>query len=112
MRPAAEIDELPLPIKAQRLVIGEPRLNVLDLQLLIQVAAKLDRLFASGVEPLERLGFGDDFFHLLFDAREVVFADLRVEIEVVIKPVSGGRAECEADSRIEPHDRSRHDVGG
>src|SRR5688572_369342 len=58
MRAAAEVQEIALPIKTERAVIRESRLNVLALQLLIEIAAELERLVASRVEPLERFRIG------------------------------------------------------
>ena len=71
MRAAAEVEELALPIERHGRVIGQPRLNVLDLVFLLDPLADFERLRAGHVDPLERLIEVDDFFHLGFDRRKI-----------------------------------------
>ncbi len=54
VRAAAEVDELALPIERQRLLIGQAGFDVLDLEVLPQVAAECERFVARHFDPLER----------------------------------------------------------
>ena len=46
MRSTAQIDEFTLPVKAERDVIGQPRLEVFDLEMLLEIGAKRHGLVA------------------------------------------------------------------
>ena len=89
----------------------EPRLDVLDLQLLPKFPAELDGLITIQVKPLERLRLLDDRTHLLLDPFEVVFADRLVQLEIVVVPVGDSRPECQANAGKKPHHRTGHHVG-
>ena len=74
VRPAAEVDELALPIERHPGMVGQARVDVLDLVLLLEALADLQRLAARHFDPLERLIEVDDLLHLGFDRRKVFFA--------------------------------------
>ncbi len=97
MRTAAQIDEFSLPIERQRGMVGQPLLDMLDLELLPQVAADFQGLVARLFDPLERLVHFDQPGHLGLDPREILFAQLVRQIEVVIKPLVDRRTERQAN---------------
>ena len=108
--PAAEVDELALPVEAQGGVVGETSGNVLGLEFLVEIADELHRFVARENEPLERFRLLDDGLHLGLDAGEVLLADRLLQVEVVIEPVAGGRSEREPHSLIQPHHGPGHHV--
>ena len=110
MRPAAEIDELTLPIEADGRMSRQPGVDVLNLQLLRHAIDELHGLIPATDEPLEWLSRIDDRLHFGLDAREVVFTDFVVAGDVVIEPLPGRRPERQLDTRPQPHDGPRHDV--
>src|SRR4051794_31724489 len=89
---ATEIDELALAVEAERLLFREAGLNVLDLELLLQLAAQLDRFLARHIKPLKPLVGFDDLLHLRFDPREVLFRKRVRQMEVVVEARTGGGA--------------------
>jgi hypothetical protein len=109
--PAAEIDELALPVEGERGVGGEARLDVLGLERLVEPADDLDGLRPRHLHPLEGLVGGDDPPHLLLDGRQVVVGDRPRGPHVVVEAVARGGAEGQLDAREEPHHGPGHDVG-
>src|SRR5207247_2465674 len=93
MRTAAEVHEFPLPVKTERGVVGQSALDMLDLELLVQVGTKCDRLPARQLEPVKWLGGRDDVSHLLLDPRKVLLANRLRHVEIVVKPGGERRAE-------------------
>ncbi len=110
VRSATQVDELALPVEAERIVLGQPRLDVLDLQLLIQIVAQFDGFVAVQREPLERLRLLDDLLHLLFDPWEIIVADLMLQVEVVVEAVGQCRPERQRNAGIQPHHGPSHHV--
>jgi len=111
VRAAAQVDELALAVEAQAGILLEVVVDVLDLVSLIEVLDQAARLRGGPLEALEGLGGGDDLAHLLLDAREVLLAQRRVAVDVVIEAVLDGGAEGQLDAGEETHDRPGHDVG-
>ncbi len=111
VRAAAQVDEFALPIEADGRMLGQPGVDVLDLQLLAQPFAEFAGLFAIENEPLERLGILDDLPHLFFDPRKILLADFVRAVDVVIKAVGERGPEGQVDLGKEPHHGPRHDVG-
>ena len=111
VRPAAEIDELPLPVERHGRLFGQPFLQVLDLERLPQVAAELDRRAAVHLDPLERLVFLDDAGHFGLDPREILLRELVLHLEVVVEALGHGRPEGQLHPLEEPHHRPGHHVG-
>src|SRR5262249_53031815 len=93
VRPAAQVDELALAVEAERRVLLQVVVDVLDLVALADVLDQLARLRGGALEALERLSVLDDLGHLLLDAREVVLADRGGRVDVVVEAVFEGRAE-------------------
>ena len=94
--PAAEVDELPLPVEAEDAVFVELVVDMFDLVSLPQVVDELPGLGHGHAEPLERLGLLDDPGHLGFDGRKIILGQgPRGQIDVVVKPALGGRSEGE-----------------
>ena len=112
VRPAAQVDELALPVEAKVGVPAQHLVDVLDLEFLLQVGAQGPGLGGRALEPLERLGGGDGLLHLRLDPREVGLGDRGRRIDVVVEPVGQGRAEGELGAGEQAHDRPGHDVGG
>ena len=110
MPAAAQIDELSLPIERERRLVGQPCLDMLDLERLRQVAADLDRLGPRHLDPLELFVFFDDFGHFGLDLGEVLFAQFVRQIEVVIKAVVDRGAKGQLHAVVQPHHGPGHDV--
>ena len=64
VRASAKIDKLTLAIKTDRRLIRQSSVNVFDLQVLIEVIAKLTRLVTIQDESLERFLLLDDLFEI------------------------------------------------
>ena len=111
VRPPAQIDKFPLPIETERFMILQTRFEVLNLQFLIHFLAEFNGFISREREPLEWFSLFDDLRHFLFDAGEIVFADMCFDIEIIVKAVAGRRAECQSGARKQTHDCSGHDVG-
>ena len=111
MRPAAQIDELALPIERHRRVIFKPGIDVLDLEILAQFVAQLQRLVARLFQPLERLVGLDDLGHLGFDLRKILFRERPRQHHVVIKPAVHRRPERQLHVGKQPHHGPGHHVG-
>ena len=111
VRPATEIDKLPLPVERQRGKLGEARLDVLCLEGLVEAGDDLHCLLPRHLDPLERLVGGDDLPHLLFDPGEIVVGDRLRRPHVVVEPGPDRRPEGKLDAWKEPHHRPGHDVG-
>ena len=111
MRPAAQVDKLPLAIEAQDAVLVQLVVDVLDLERLAQVGDELPRLGDRQAEPLERLGVLDDPGHLGLDGGEVVLGEASSgHLDVVIKAAGGRRSKGEPHAGKDPHDGPGHDV--
>ena len=111
VRSAAEVDELSLPIKADGRMLGQARVDVFDLEFLMQAVAEIAGLLAVEDKPLEWLGVLDDFFHLVFDAGEIVLAEFMRAVEIVVIAVRERRAEGEVHVWEKSHHRAGHHVG-
>ena len=111
VRAAAQVDELALPVEAQGRILLQVVVDVLDLVALVQVRDQGAGLGGGPLEALERLGLLDDLAHLLLDAREILLADRRRRVDVVIEAVFEGRPEGELHAGKQPHDGPGHDVG-
>ena len=111
MWPAAEVDEFPLPIKAHGWMFSQPRVDVLDLQPLMQTQAEFAGFFTIEDEPLERFGLLDDLPHLLLDPREIFLADLLGRVEIVIVAVGESGPEREVNVREQSHHGPGHHMG-
>ena len=111
MRPAAEIDELPLPVEGQRRVAGQAGFDVLGLQGLVQAADDLQRLLPRHLHPLEGLVGLDDPPHLGLDQRQILVGDRPARPHVVIEAMAHRGAEGELHAVEEPHHRPGHHVG-
>ena len=112
MRAAAEIDEFPLTVERDRLLVGKTGLQVIDFERLSHVGEKLNRLGAGHFDPFERLVGLDDLFHLVFDGGEILFRERLVAEKIVVKAGLGRRTERQLDVREEAHHRPRHNVRG
>ena len=112
VRPAAEIDELALPVERHAGLFGQPLAEVFHLERLAQVLEELDGLVPRHVYPLEGLVFGDDPRHLGLDLRKILGRKRVLHLEVVIEAVVYGRAEGQLHALEEPHHRAGHHVGG
>ena len=112
VRAAAQVDELALAVEAQRRILLQLVVDVLDL-----VApgpgpgTSAAALGGRPLEALERLGLLDDLPHLLLDAREVLLADRGRRIDVVIEAVLEWPGRRRAERRGRAADRPGHDVG-
>ena len=91
-------------------MLGQARVDVLDFELLAEPLAEFARLAAVEDEPFEGLGVFDDLFHFVFDAGEILLAQLVRAVEVVVVAVGQRRAEGQVHVGKEPHDGPRHDV--
>ena len=111
VRPATEIDKLPLAIERQRGKLGEARLDVLCLEGLVEAGDDLHRLLPRHLDPLEGLVGGDDLPHLLFDPGEIVVGDRLGRPHVVVEPGPDRRPEGKLDAWKQPHHGPGHDVG-
>ena len=109
--PAAEIDELALPVERDLAMVGQAGFDVLDLQALAQVLAELQGLVAVHFHPLERLVFLDDPGHFGLDLGEILFGKPPLGLEIVVEAVLDRGAKGQLDAVVEPHHRPGHDVG-
>ena len=107
----AQVDELALLIKRQRFVVGQTCFDVLDFEVLLQVFADLDRIGPRSFDSFERFVQLDDFGHLCFDRRKIVFGQRFFTFKVVIESAVDGRTERQLNTFFEPHHRPRHHVG-
>ena len=111
MRPAAQIDEIALPVERDLAMVGQAGLDVFDLQPLAQVLAELQGLVAVHFHSLERLVFLDDAGHFRLDQGEILFGKPPLALEIVVEAVLDRGAKGQLDAVVEPHHRPRHDVG-
>ena len=109
--PAAEIDELSLPVERERGMGGEAGFDVLGLEGLIEAADDLCRLFPRHLDPLEGLVGLDDPLHLGLDGRQILVGDRTGRPHVVIKPLADRGPEGEFNALEQPHHRAGHDMG-
>ena len=86
MRPAAEVDEIPLFVKRNR------SFEFLDMFNLVVIGFKDFAGFLLGnFFSLVRNGFLGEFFHLRFNGGEVFFGDRAVaEVDVIVEPFFDG----------------------
>ena len=95
VRPGAEIDELAVLIKGNRLA-GRDVAQAADLVGdLPALADELLRLFAGALEALELLVLLGDAAHLLLDLHEVFGREGVVEVEVVVEAIVGRRPDIQ-----------------
>ncbi len=108
VRPAAEVDEVSLPI--QRHPCGVDALENLDLERFVPLAEEPDRLLARHLLPLEGMVRLRDLLHDLLDLREVLRRERFRFREIVVEAVRDRGADRHADRGEEPLHRLRHDV--
>ena len=109
MRPAAEIDEIALLVKGNFRVLGQ----IVDKFLFIRFAEIIHHF--KGVLAAQRKALDgqialDDLVHFRFDLAEIVLADGRFEIYVVIKTVFDDGPDGELAGRVNGFDRLRQHV--
>ena len=92
-------------------MIGQARIDVLDLVFLPQAVADFQRLGTWNFDPLKRLIQLDDLFHLRFDRGKILLLQRLGHVEVIIKAALHRRPERKLHSLLQPHDRASHDVG-
>jgi hypothetical protein len=109
--PAAEIDELSLPVERERGMGGEAGFDVLGLEGLVEAADDLRRLLPRHLDPLEGLVGLDDPLHLGLDGRQILVGDRPGGPHVVVKALAHRGAEGEFHPVEEPHHGPGHDVG-
>ena len=62
---------------------------------------------------LEVLLFGDDFYHLLFDGRQILLGEAALRsVEIVVKPIFDRWSDCHHRTGKKALHRISHDVGG
>jgi len=110
VRPAAEIDELSLPIEGEAGVGGQAGLDVLGLQGLVEPADDFDGLLARHLDPLKGLVGLDDPPHLRLDGGEILIGDRAGGPHVVVETVAHSGTEGELDALEEPHHGPGHDM--
>src|SRR5579884_2521754 len=110
VRPAAKVDELALTVEAERRILLQVVVDVLDLVFLAQILDQLTSLGRRPLEAFERLGFLDDLAHLLLDAWEVLLADRSRAVDVIVKAVLQRGPEGQLSAGKQPHDGPGHDV--
>src|SRR5262249_49173313 len=93
MRTAAQVDEFPLTIKADARELLERFIDVFDLVFLVQIVNQGTAFWGRALEALKWLGLGHNFAHFFLDAREILLADRRRHVDVVIVAAFGGRTE-------------------
>ncbi len=108
---AAQVDELALAIEAERILLAEFLVDVLDLELLPHPLHQGTGFRRDPFEALERLGRLDDLAHLLLDAREIFLADRGGGIYVVVEAVFQGGAKRQLGTGKQAQHRPGHDVG-
>ena len=111
MRPAAEVDPVPLRIKADGL---RPRqvLNDLRLVFLALVFEELDRLIAVHHAAPERSVARDDLPHLRLDGGKVLRREGLVAGEIVVEPVLDRRPDRHLSAGVQRLHRLGQHVGG
>ena len=92
-------------------MVGQARLDVLDLQCLTQVLAEPEGLVAAHFLSLERLVFLDDLCHFGLDLGEVLLGNPPRALKIVVEAVFDGGAKGQLNPVEKPHHRPRHDVG-
>ena len=112
VRSATEVDEFPLAVEAEGRILPQVLVDVFHLVVLAQVLDQGPARVGRFLEALERLAFLDDSPHFLLDARQILFADGRRRVDVVVETVLQGRSEGELSAREQPHDGPGHDVSG
>ena len=113
VRAAAQVDELSLAVEAKRFIfLRKVFIDVFDLVLLAQILHQGTSFRGRTLKALERLRLLDDLAHLLFNAREILFADRRRRVDVVVEAVLQRRTEGELRAGEKPHHGPGHDVGG
>ena len=111
VRAGAEVDKFALLIKADRLALGD----VGDQFELIRLAALFHQrggLVARQLEAADFQIFLNDFFHLGLDFFEILAAERRRRVEIVVKAVVDGRADGELTVGVQAFDRLRHHMRG
>ena len=109
MRPATEIDERPVRIRADDLV-GAEVVDALELERVVGKAPL--RLGAIDLGADERKLLGDDLPHLGLELLKVLDGERLRDPEVVIKTVLDRRAEPDLRVWPEPPHRSRQQMRG
>ena len=92
-------------------MLGQSRLDVLDLQRLPEIPDNLHGLVAGHLDPFELLVGRDDSLHLGLDQRNVVVRDRPAGPHVVIEAGAHGRPEGQFDAVEEPHHGAGHHMG-
>ncbi|MDL5046263.1 hypothetical protein QQ054_09470 [Oscillatoria amoena NRMC-F 0135] len=106
----AQIGEFTILIKGDSLTFGYvPETG--NFVGLISFLEKQLRLLARHFAANEWLVFLDHLGHFLLDFFEVFRCEPRLNVEIVIKPVGGGRADVEKRLREKSQHRRRHHMG-
>ncbi len=111
MRTTAQIDEVALPIQADRLVGGNAG-DDLGLVFLTQASEELDRVVALPLLAGDLLVAVDDLMHALLDLDQILGRERDGAREIVIEAILDGRADGDLGLGIELLDRLGHHMGG
>ena len=109
MRSTAEIDKLAAFVKRDGFAFGDI-CQAFELELLAAFPNQLLGFRASHFDSFERMVFGEDLLHLLFDHLEIFGGQTMSQIKIVVEPIVGGRTNIELDVLKETANRSRHDM--
>ena len=107
----AQVDEFPLPVQRNLLVLGKV-LDDLGLVVFPLVGEEPDGLRAVPHLARHRLVAGHDFAHARLDVLQVVGGERRRPREIVVEAVLDHRADGDLDFGVQFLDRLGHDVGG
>ena len=111
MRARAQVDELAVLVERDLLALGDVGEPAELVALLAAGPDDLGGLLAGDLPADERLVLVGDLLHLGLDPREVLGRQLVVEVDVVVEPGVGRRADVELGIGKDAEERGRQDVG-
>jgi hypothetical protein len=107
VRPAAQIREIARVVQADRFAFGNVR-QPFQLVRLAPPLHQLPHLFARLFLAHERQVFGHNLGHFRLDRRKVFFRQPMLQVEIIVKPVLGVRADIKQGVRPQPLNRRCH----
>ena len=105
--PAAEVDEVALPVEGHAGHVRRQRLQDLDLERLVPLPVVADRLLAGPLLADDRVVRLGEVAHPLLEAAEVLLGEGHVAMEVVVEAVLDGGP----DGELHPREQLGHRLG-
>ncbi len=108
---ATKVDKFTLLVERQGGVVGKPRLDVFDLEVLLQILAERHGLVPRLFDAFERLVELDDLLHFGLDGREIILGQAVRQVKIVVEATFDCWSERQLHAVEQPHHGPSHDVG-